>query len=167
MSTGDDWAKAYARQAAADFSTYLHLRQQKIPECHKLHFLQMACEKLCKAHLCKGGTNPKTLQRSHGYVAGTLPVVLMQELVLSRIAAHDRAWIMGHVNALAKEIDVLAPAVQRGGTRPDNCEYPWEGPKGNLICPIDWSFKAPTLLQKGNVAQRFRDLVLKAIARLQ
>ena len=46
----------------------------EIPQCHKLLLLQMACEKLAKAHLIKGGRDPNTLQSSHATVAGTLPV---------------------------------------------------------------------------------------------
>ena len=49
-------------------------------ECHKLHFLQMACEKLCKAHLIQRGTPPRDLQGSHGYIANPLPVVIREQM---------------------------------------------------------------------------------------
>ena len=82
MATNAEWAVGYARQAGADFATYLELQgNSSIPQCHKLQFLQMACEKLVKAHLIAGGTDPKTLQTSHAYVAGTLPVVIRQQLL--------------------------------------------------------------------------------------
>jgi hypothetical protein len=65
MSTADEWAKGYARQASADFTTWSWLQgRDAIPACHKLLFLQMACEKLTKAHLCKLGSDPKQLQTS-------------------------------------------------------------------------------------------------------
>ncbi len=69
MSESADWARAYARQADIDFKAWELL--EKHPEavgaeCHRLLFLQMACEKLCKAHLIRGGTPPESLQASHG-----------------------------------------------------------------------------------------------------
>jgi hypothetical protein len=73
------WAVGYARQAQADFQTFEKLQAMPVPECHKLQFLQMACEKLVKAHLCSDKADPSGLQTSHAYVAKTLPVVLRQQ----------------------------------------------------------------------------------------
>jgi len=165
MSTLDEWAKGYARQAGADFENYLHFQgESKVPQCHKLQFLQMACEKLAKAHLCLAGTDPKVLQTSHAYIARTLPVVLRQQLIITPVGTHSAAWIMKHIQLLAAEIEMLAPAVKRGGTRPDNCEYPWEDPKGEIVVPIDWTFKLSSLLLI-NSAPTFLKLVLEAIKR--
>jgi len=76
MSTADEWANGYARQAWADFETWERLRDiDAVPECHKLLFLQMACEKLTKAHLCKAGSDPTKLQSSHAYIAKNLPTM--------------------------------------------------------------------------------------------
>ena len=72
MAAGGEWSKGYARQADADLRTFEALQSSPLPECHKLQFLQMACEKLVKAHLCGKGTDPASLQKSHNYVAGTL-----------------------------------------------------------------------------------------------
>jgi len=47
------WAVGYARQAQADFQTVEKLQAVSVPECHKLQFLQMACEQLVKAHLLR------------------------------------------------------------------------------------------------------------------
>jgi hypothetical protein len=58
MSDSQEWAKAFARQARADFETWDRLQGiAETPECHRLLFLQMACEKLTKAHLCKAGSD--------------------------------------------------------------------------------------------------------------
>ena len=85
MSTPDDWVKVYARQADADFKTWAALQGNvAVAECHKLLFLQMACEQLCKAHLIKGGTSPEALQTSHGYVANPLPVIIRQQILVMR-----------------------------------------------------------------------------------
>lgn len=63
MATSDEWASAYARQADADFTTFETLQSLPLPQCHKLQFLQMACEKLVKAHLCGIGTDPESCNK--------------------------------------------------------------------------------------------------------
>ena len=69
MDKTADWRIAYAnRQADADFRAwelYEHHPEALAANCHKLLFLQMACEKLCKAYLIQGGTSPRALQSSH------------------------------------------------------------------------------------------------------
>ena len=84
MNAANNWAKGYARQAGADFETWSLLQgNEAVPTCHKLLFLQMACEKLTKAHLCQAGSDPQQLQTSHAYVAKNLPIVLRQQMVVS------------------------------------------------------------------------------------
>jgi hypothetical protein len=76
MSTSAEGASAFARQAAADLATWSHLSLSTgTPECHRLLFLQMACEKVTKAHLCRAGSKPEALQASHAYVALNLPII--------------------------------------------------------------------------------------------
>jgi hypothetical protein len=70
MSQPAEWALAYAQQAKADFRAWELYEQHPeavVAECHQLFFLQMACEKLCKAHLIQGGTPTEPLRASHGY----------------------------------------------------------------------------------------------------
>ena len=67
-------ARGYIRQADADFRAWeLYERHPEsvAGECHELLFLQMACEKLCKAHLISNNTPPQELRTSHALVAGT------------------------------------------------------------------------------------------------
>ena len=139
MSAPADWAKAYARQADADFRTWEVLQAQgEVPKCHGLLFLQMACEKLCKAHLIAGGTLPEELQTSHGYIAKPLPIVIRQQIAFLRRDVKGMGGILQAARHLAGEIEVLNPAVDRNGQRPDNCEYPWENHGGVLHSPLDW-----------------------------
>ncbi len=164
MATAAEWAKGYARQADADFETFRALqRDGSIPECHKLQFLQMACEKLVKAHLCAGGTRA-AVQSSHAYVAKTLPIVLRQQLAFSPVSARSAAWILQHAKHLSHEIEMLAPAVKRGGRRPDNCEYPWADAAGALHVPLDWAFH-PSQLVAIPAGRTFLKLVRAAISR--
>jgi hypothetical protein len=46
-----DWARGYARQALSDLRARDILVSANAEKCHRLHFLQMAAEKACKARL--------------------------------------------------------------------------------------------------------------------
>jgi hypothetical protein len=49
------WAEAFLKQACSDYVILKSLNEQAdVPECHRLHYLQMACEKLAKYHACLG-----------------------------------------------------------------------------------------------------------------
>ncbi len=146
MATADEWSVGYARQAAADFETFEFMQGQPVPECHKLQFLQMACEKLVKAHLCKGGASPASLQASHAYISASLPVVLRQQAVYWNFSGGKAKEALKAARRLAGEIDLLAPSVRRDGKRPDNCEYPWENGDGRLHLPLDWPFHPSQLI---------------------
>lgn len=68
MSLKDQWRRAFAVQARADLETREFLRSMdagKIPECHRLQFLQMACEKLVKAHMFTTEAIPSKFLTSH------------------------------------------------------------------------------------------------------
>ena len=140
------WSVGYARQARADLQTFEQLQAMSVPECHKLQFLQMACEKLVKAHLCSEGSDPADLQASHAYVARTLPVVLRQHAGSINYGGPAARTTLNRARLLAAEIEVLAPAVTRNGQRPDNCEYPWEDAIAELHVPLDWTFASSQLL---------------------
>ena len=115
MATSAQWAVGYTRQADADFKTYQAIQDMPVPECHRLLFLQMTCEKLVKSHLCGEAKNPVTVQTSHAYIAKTLPIVLRQQAVFFNYSGRKAAEALSHANRLAQEIEVLAPAVKRGG----------------------------------------------------
>src|SRR5438132_550528 len=140
MATAAEWTKAYARQADADFQTFMAIQKLSVPDCHKLQFLQMACEKLVKAHLCGENTEPISLQASHAYVAKTLPVILRQIAIVFNFKGPLAREVLKRSRHLSQEINYLAPSVKRAGKRPDNCEYPWEDENGKLHIPLDWSF---------------------------
>lgn len=137
LATAREWSKGYAQQAAADLNTFETLQSlEQLPECHKLQFLQTACEKLAKAHLCDQGTDPAASQKSHSYVAKTLPVVLRNYAKRVNFKGQPARQVLKQARTLCQEIDVLAPAVKRGGDRPDNCEYPWADDLGRLHLPL-------------------------------
>jgi hypothetical protein len=162
-----DWALALARQADADFRAWelYELHPEAVAaECHKLLFLQMACEKLCKAHLIQGGTPPEALQADHGYIANPLPIVVRQQIIAARPNLHGMRGVLNLVRHLAGAIEVLNPAMRRDGLRPDNCEYPWEA-GDQVISPLDWTFH-PLRLVTAPAGRTFIKLLRGAIDRI-
>lgn len=131
-----NWASAFARQAESDLAVreYL-LRNAALPQCHQLHYLQMSLEKLCKAHILAGGGS---IRNVHGYISRNIP--LMVKEMFRRTRGAKDAWVIDAVRRLADRIETLAPAVERGGSIPANCEYPWEGPGGAIASPLDHDF---------------------------
>src|SRR2546423_566942 len=111
MSTAIEWGKAYARQAKADFAARDALAQHTgIPQCQSLHYLQMACEKLCKAHLCFAGSDPLDVQSSHAYVAKNLPSIARHMFTRQlKRPLRDHGWEMSLMRQLSREIELLAP----------------------------------------------------------
>ena len=84
MSTAREWARAYGEQAKADMEAYNVLSAvPRLPLCQSLHFLQMACEKLCKAYLCGKNTDPAQLQATHVGIAKVLPDIIKQEYLFA------------------------------------------------------------------------------------
>ncbi len=147
MTNYDQWRIAYAKQGLADLKASEQLSvSSDMPRCQSLHFLQMACEKICKAYLCGQGEKPETLHRSHAYISGPLPVIAGQQF--ARISGsggtHPHA-VMPELRALARKIELLAPAVNHGGSVPANCEYPWKGPDGLVHAPCDHNFQMDLL----------------------
>ena len=153
MATSVEWSHGHARQADADFTIFQSFEDIAgldatiaAAECQRLQFLQMACEKPAKSHLCCEGIDPAGLQKSHAYAERTLPVVLRLAAQSMNFTGKHARWVHRHARHLSQEIELLAPAVKRGGIRPDNCEYPWEDGNGELHVPLDWSFTPSQLL---------------------
>lgn len=148
MATPAEWARGYARQARADFRMWQGLEENEdVHPCHRMLFLQMACEKLCKARLIDEGTSPSALQTSHGYIANPLLIVIRSQLEFMGENLRTRRGLLNFTRHLAAEIEVMNPAVDRNGQRAENCEYPWEDASLALHSPLDWSFIPPKLLR--------------------
>jgi hypothetical protein len=167
VSTPEEWGTAYARQAQVDIDAWDALQSNRdLPECQKLHFLQMACEKLAKAYLCKSGADPKSLQASHAYTAKNLPLIIRRQLDTARVRNPKTIReIVKNTRRLAREIELLAPAVDAGGKRPDNCEYPWENGNEKLHIPAEWTFSTIQLLAQP-AGRTILKLIREAIVRL-
>ena len=149
MASDGDWAKGYARQSLADFDTWQALeRIRETPVCHRMLFLQMTCEKICKAMLIHYDNLPvSTLQNSHGYIAKHLPLLIRRQLEVVEASTKLTSEVVRFTRQLAGEIEVMNPSIDRGGQRPDNCEYPWQAGQV-LYSPLDWTFTPNDLLRQ-------------------
>ncbi len=147
----------FARQALADFEAWDYLQRyasnpdSKIKECHRMHFLQMACEKGCKAYLLG---NARTIEeihrftRSHEYVMGTLPVLLKRHAAFEafKFTRYDE-WF---VKEISQHIHFACPAIGADLLRDrfDNCEYPWLDRTDRVQSPLDHRFAALKMLEE-------------------
>ena len=138
-ATDEDWARAYARQALSDLDVRDELAIAGAHKCHRLHFLQMAGEKVCKAHLTSANGH-ENVRKTHAYIEKNIPIIA--RLFYSR-ANDDNAmaqWEAREIKRIAKEIQVLAPACDDEGARPDNSEYPWQDGRGDVRTPCEYNF---------------------------
>ncbi len=150
MATDRDWQLAYAKQARADLQAWRVLAQADLPTCQHLHFLQMACEKVCKAHLCGRGTDPRDLQRSHAHIKKQLPAIARAQFAREgRQQLRDNTWMIRAIRSLARKIELLAPSIDDDGRHPANCEYPWIGPDGSIVVPAEHNFSLNLLHESG------------------
>ena len=166
MASSRLWANAYARQAESDWRMCNLLRDAKgtpVPLCQYLHFLQMACEKLCKATLYQNSSPSEAVQTSHAYCQTVLPIIIRMKFSeqFDRKLG-NRAQILARFRQYSREIDLLAPAVDDNGKRNDNCEYPWEDSSGNVISPLDFQFPNLDFLKNPH-GRLFLKLIAEAI----
>jgi hypothetical protein len=148
-----NWSQAFARQAKSDLDAREVLaREKSLPSCHALHYLQMACEKLCKTAMIASGTDAAEVQRSHAHIAKQLPIIV--KLYMSREAGRlpRQNWVVQAIRPLARKIELLNPAVQDGGQSLENCEYPWQIRDGSVIAPADHKFEFSALFERAGVA---------------
>lgn len=133
-----DWARAYAKQALSDLRTRELLVNSGTEKCHRLHFLQMAAEKICKAYLVSRNGH-QNVRKSHAYVSSNLPIIA-RNFYTSINNTEIARWEMSEIQRLSREIELLAPACDDGNLRQDNSEYPWEDGQGNIRVPCEYNF---------------------------
>lgn len=147
-----NWDKAYALQARSDLEAREHLvTSGRLPECHGLHYVQMACEKLCKAYLAKRGSTPETLRKSHAFISKVLPTIVQQTLSREAGRFSKNTWVVSAIGKLARQIELLAPSVDDAGRTPANCEYPWLSQTGEITVPARYNFGLTLLHEKAGM----------------
>lgn len=131
-----DWRTAYFRQARSDYETLQLLEQSDASFCQRLHYLQMATEKLAKGFAsAPGGSPPPKIHR--GYVQFMQQIKRRSELqILCRCSPQQVGPYIDGLLPFARLIEDLAPANAHDGP---NAEYPWATPDG-VAAPADYAF---------------------------
>jgi hypothetical protein len=134
MATRSD---AFAAQAASDLDAYNVLAGSPLPSSHRLHYLQMWLEKLCKAYLWLPDAAAGDLRQRHNVVDKVLPRIIGEHW---RRIGFTKRPDLASIRQLCREVDLLHPQVDDNGRRPDNVEYPWTGSSGENEVPARWEF---------------------------
>ena len=110
-------------QAKTDILVFERFRKDSsLPDCHALHYLQMATELLGKAHAWKNGPRANT----HRAFVGFLRSLATNRGAQKKLgyAGQNENWqhLIRKSVPLAENIEDLAPALAQDGPNP---EYPW------------------------------------------
>lgn len=131
------FAEAFHQQAESDLRAYEALVVTQLPVSHRLHYLQMWLEKLCKAYLWLPNALEEELRIRHQVVAAVLPRLISQRW--RRLEAFTQRPDIESLRSICREVDLLHPQVDDGGRRPDNVEYPWTS-NGQSFIPSEHKF---------------------------
>ena len=105
------WREAFLAQARSDHAIFFRLNDANVEYCHRLHYLQMACEKLAKGFLTplSSATPPEP---THAVLVRMLQVLKTRPDVRRRLGFQDAARFRNYINSLlevADKIEKLAP----------------------------------------------------------
>lgn len=151
------WAEAFRRQAVSDYQIFKRFSTARsdVAYCHRLHFLQMATEKLAKSFLIR--TDSESPKKTHLVLVRFLRVLsgnpdIRERLKFGNNPKQFKAYI-DRLIPLAARIEALAPI--GGDLERLNPEYPWLNAQNEVICPADYDFHqfAP------NDVMRFADFI--------
>ena len=171
-----EW-EAFLAQARSDYAVFellLDMRREDVPECHPLHYLQMATEKLAKAFFLALGV-------PFSYNHSTFDIIFhhFNRRNTARILGWKdhkafRAFVRG-LRPLFRWVVELHPSVGRARsttalqTQP-NVEYPWysRGEGGAMIwrAPAHHDFHAAANLRSARGPQ-FMDLISRLLDRFE
>jgi hypothetical protein len=154
-------------QARSDFELFRQLRRTGVAQCHQLHYLQMATEKLSKAYLWRSGNPPP---RSHtGFVRflrallGRRPATELERIAnilgFGRTGDLDN-WVVS-IQPLAYALQNMAPAEAGNGPNP---EYPWPH-QDPAYCPANYPFDLWTQLSDTGRGRKLMEFIGTAVRR--
>lgn len=168
-----DWANAFLMQARSDFLVYKRLAEiphGEVPVCHRLHYLQMATEKLAKAYRSRDTQaalhGEEGLLRKHVGLVKFMRALLKSPQVKEQYQGRNGqlAKLSKIAEGIAREVEKLAPAVDED-TAPANTEYPWLDAQ-RVVAPCDYAFPNLSSIVDGHPdGGRFLKLIKDAIDR--
>lgn len=133
------WRKAYFIQAQNDYLIFSEFKKRPdISMCQKLHYLQMATEKLAKAFLSSPTDKPPNV---HKALVRFLQMSKRRPEIRRQLGFENRHEAfrpyIDSILDLAGRIESLAPV---GGLERLNPEYPWVNGSDSVIAPANYSF---------------------------
>jgi hypothetical protein len=153
-----DWKSAYLKQGVSDYEIFLRLYGEKIPTCHKLHYLQMTAEKLAKGFLTLNG-GPR-YPNTHNAFKRFMIIARHSEEIMVAAGFTRKDQYQAYIGTLqhtAQRIEDLSP---EGGDHP-NPEYPWES-AGVITVPMEYPFSDFNL--KGKEMARLLQFIADCVA---
>ena len=109
--------------------------------CHRLHYLQMASEKLVKSYQVLG--SDEAPKKSHAGLIMFLKTLQSNPSIRKRLGFGDKHLqfrnYIGQLMPVAKAIEQLAPSL--GDESDVNAEYPWLSLDGMVVYPASYGFK--------------------------
>jgi hypothetical protein len=152
----NEFQRLFLVQARADFAVLELLRSQpNLPDCHVLHYLQMATELLGKAHAWKNGPRTNT---HRAFVA------FLRSLTTNRNAQRQLGFGNRNENwehlirksvPLAERIEDLAPALALDAP---NAEYPWPRQEPHTA-PAEYTFDIWQELKETAAGRKFLNVL--------
>jgi hypothetical protein len=151
-----EYQRLFLVQARSDFAVFDFFRRKgEFPACHSLHYLQMATEKLGKAHAWRRGPRTNTHRAFVAFLRSlaTNPAAQAQ---LS-FGGRDANWeqLIRKSTLLAERIEGLAPDISRDLPNP---EYPW--PRlAPSVAPAEHAFPIWGELRDTVAGRKFLDFI--------
>lgn len=133
------WHDAFLTQAHSDYSVFMKLNESRFPLCHKLHYLQMATEKLAKVFQCEKRNTPPP--KTHLALLKMLKIIKGRQEIQKQLEFKHKKSYKSYIDSLmsiAEQIQNLAPV--GGDFEKLNQEYPWENPIGRVNCPAKYNY---------------------------
>jgi hypothetical protein len=148
-------------QARTDFDVFSVFRDQKTtPQCHALHYLQMATELLGKAYAW--GKGPTKL--THRAFVKFLKKLESNTQAQKQLGYEGKnaKWkqLIRKSKPLAEQIEDLAPALAGNGPNP---EYPWP-PDAPINTPVEFEFAVWIELTDTAYGRQFLTLMSRLFA---
>ena len=152
------WRDALLRQASSDLTVYDLLAKTNAAKCHRLHYLQMAGEKLAKSEspeVQRGEPPPLT----HFALGNWLRALSLSRVALRSMGYGSTAEFRQARTGLVRSADAVegcAPAIANRRSRDEiapglwnglgtNAEYPWTSALGQPVAPAEYAFNEPEL----------------------
>lgn len=134
-----NWKEGFYCQAESDFKTYQILNRNKVAVCHQIHYLQMAFEKISKAHLAPSGNRrPKP---DHRVLNKFIDRIKTNSLFCKKLG-YTNSQFSAIINQIRPIVDFLESVIPRADQEEVvSAEYPWKNIRTGVVAPCLYDFQ--------------------------